>query len=250
MWSDLYIARSEGIFQKWDDIDTACLLFDKGVELEALHAQKRLQRVLVRVAEKEPKSTKIRSDLSMLASDRPFLQGRFHDFEYRLGNFTASLHETVRPIFYGNVKEIPSLQKSIIDNRKPMPTAAHRINTDYRDLVRFRFVASDISSLIRLCWELWDNFFDEIVLCKNYYLNPISIPSVRPYNGIHFIIVDADGFPAEVQIITAVREAIGILDHRIVYKADPRQVPHDFVNYISLGSMAAIIVDQVVSRKS
>jgi hypothetical protein len=241
-WHSLFVSRESMIGEQWQKIDARVFESDEAIDLYMDRCEKALQRFFVRLAECQYKQTRIRSDLAMLSSDRTVLENKLDYFQAELSRFSSALHG-LPGVCYGGVKEITAIQKSMIRRYKSDDNYGKFLNTDYRDLVRFRFVYPNRLNILRVAHQFWEHFFDEIVYCKNYYLNPIATSKIRPYRGIHFLIIDKTGFPAEIQIVTAVREAVGILDHKLIYKADIHGVPKDYLTYIKTASMYANILD-------
>ncbi|HYI41602.1 MAG TPA: hypothetical protein VE053_14930 [Allosphingosinicella sp.] len=240
-WLTYYSGRQKEIIDSWRRVDTR--IGEAGPELEALvvTAEKHLQKLFVRVAERDHQNTQVRSDLGRLASNQAILEQKFAYFMNELSKFTATLH---RPsVLYGSVKELESLQDSAVRQYKTRGTGAKHLNTDYRDLVRFRLVCDSMHALLITCTQFWEFFFDNVISCKNYYFAPVANSKVRPYRGIHYLIIDRTGFPSEIQIISAVREAVGVLDHKLLYKSDTHGVPDDYVEYVTKSSMCSNLLD-------
>jgi Region found in RelA / SpoT proteins len=109
--------------------------------------------------------------------------------------------------FYGGVKAEQAILKKIA------PFKSNGVELDLWDVVRFRIVTPDLHGLFAVCSQLLGEFDPEVVRCRNYYLRPRDDDE---YRAVHFELRDEeDGF-VEVQVMTALREAVGMVDHSLV----------------------------------
>jgi ppGpp synthetase/RelA/SpoT-type nucleotidyltranferase len=123
------------------------------------------------------------------------------------------LQERSLPIvgFYGGVKAEEAILKKIA------PFESSGAELDLWDVVRFRIVTPDLHGLFAVCAQLLGELDPEVVRRRNYYLRPREGDG-DPYRAVHFELRDEEGWFVEVQVMTALREAVGIIDHSLVRK--------------------------------
>jgi len=95
------------------------------------------------------------------------------------------------------------------------------VDFDLWDGVRFRVVVNGIREMTALAWLLFHELGNWIVRCRNYYARPRQGP-MDPYRAIHLELQSDDEDFIEIQLVTARREAVGLIDHSVVLK---RRVP-------------------------
>ena len=108
---------------------------------------------------------------------------------------------------YGGLKSREAIQRSIRACRSGVP--------DLWDAVRFRIVAPDLGGLLVICRSLLEKF--DVDRVRNYYTRPRQGVD-DPYRAIHFEIRSAQVLFVEVQVMTALRDAVGVIDHALVHK--------------------------------
>jgi ppGpp synthetase/RelA/SpoT-type nucleotidyltranferase len=94
-----------------------------------------------------------------------------------------------------------------------------RAELDLWDLVRFRIVAVNIHGVWCLGVAMRELFGERVVRARNFYTRPKGPDD--PYRAVHFEIdLGTQGEPAyvEVQILTLNRDAVGLIDHGVIYK--------------------------------
>jgi hypothetical protein len=92
---------------------------------------------------------------------------------------------------------------------------------DLWDGVRFRVVVAGIREMTAIAWLLFHEFRNRIVRCRNYYARPRHGP-MDPYRAVHLELQSDDEDFLEIQLVSARREAVGLIDHSVVLK---RRVP-------------------------
>jgi hypothetical protein len=88
---------------------------------------------------------------------------------------------------------------------------------DLWDVVRFRIVTEGIRQLAAVCERFVSVSAGDVGRCRNYYLRPRHGES-DPYRAVHFELRDSEGWWTEVQVVTAMRDAVGWVDHALVCK--------------------------------
>jgi ppGpp synthetase/RelA/SpoT-type nucleotidyltranferase len=120
-----------------------------------------------------------------------------------------------RARLYGGCKNRQAILRKICAFRM------NHANLDLWDVVRFRIVTADLHSMVEVCQHLLRKFKKTVVRCRNYYSRPRN-GADDPYRAIHFELQTDDGWFVEIQVMTAMRESIGIIDHFLVHeKAAP-----------------------------
>jgi hypothetical protein len=109
--------------------------------------------------------------------------------------------------FYGGIKA----ERAILQKIAPFESSGGEL--DLWDVVRFRIVTPDLRGLFAVCSQLLGEFDPEVVRCRNYYLRPRDDDE---YRAVHFELRDEEGWFVEVQVMTALREAVGMVDHSLV----------------------------------
>jgi hypothetical protein len=116
---------------------------------------------------------------------------------------------------YGNIKSRPVVERKIRDFSSGCAAL------DLWDLVRFRLVVTSIDSVERVSQLLWSSFGADLLRCRNYYVRP-GEGWGDPYRAIHFELKVGTRSPAEcveIQVLTARRDAVGLIDHGIHSKS-------------------------------
>ena len=96
--------------------------------------------------------------------------------------------------------------------------AARRSLRDTWDAVRCRLVAPDLATLRQISIEIWQYYLDSIIKCSNYYSYPQDGSKMGAYRAIHFLIEIEDRRWIEAQVLTAARDAVGVLDYAFTFK--------------------------------
>jgi hypothetical protein len=119
---------------------------------------------------------------------------------------------TVTPVrLYGGIKEQSRIQAKLglCRIRQTLP--------DLWDVVRYRVVVEGLDTLLSVSLSLAEKAGDQLVRCRNYYFRARGGVD-DPYRAIHFVLVFPELGYVEVQIMTAWREALCLIDHSLVYK--------------------------------
>ena len=239
-WRKLYNHRSAEIFQLWLELDEARHFERYDLEKESISSSANLQRYFSRVAERRLRRSQLRSDLSMLAAKKDLLQSKYNGGRTKIQSVLNSIHRK-EVAFYGNVKNSNSIfsLRHLANGVKKKDL----LNIDYRDLVRYRIVCTNCSDIVYISIAFWENLFEKIAMCKNYYFSPLSKGVQRPYRGVHFLFVDGTGFPFELQIVSRYREAVGLLDHSIIYKPEKKIEMTQHISYLEAVSLYCNIIE-------
>lgn len=138
--------------------------------------------------------------------------------------------------FYGGLKA----REAIVE--KIAPFESNGAELDLWDVVRFRIVTPNLQGLFTVCSQLLAEFDAEVVRCRNYYLHPRE-GNDDPYRAVHFELRDEeDGF-VEIQVMTALREAVGIVDHSLVRKRSTAFIDVQHKRWLMDLSHAANMID-------
>jgi hypothetical protein len=236
-WNSIYRDRAEAISGAWGELDGA--LSEFGDELPSLGAKatRKLQGYFARVAEKRIQLSAIRTDMSLIAKNEGLLVDKFNAGYALLNNALKTFHRQ-DVILYGNIKD----QARIATGDTPKMPGVDILNVDYRDVVRYRIVSHQAIGVAITAINIWEEFFEMIIMCKNHYFNPVSGGVFRPYRGIHFVLVDESKFPFELQLVTRHREAVGVLDHGM-YKGIGGQIDEEVASYIREISVACNVLE-------
>jgi hypothetical protein len=81
-----------------------------------------------------------------------------------------------------------------------------------------------------------------VVRRRNYYLRPHE-GSGDPYRAVHFELQDEENWLVEVQVMTALREAVGLIDHSLVHKRSTAFLEARHERWLKDLSYAANILD-------
>jgi|GEM_PF-6760794 len=128
-------------------------------------------------------------------------------YEYAEAMLSSCLDESVIR-FYGGIKENLSIQSKIALFHAGWPL-------DLADVIRFRFVFSGLRDMLRFCVGFANRF--ELDRCRDYFKRPRFGPDDL-YRALHFTIPGISDTPIEVQVLSANREAVGLIDHSLFLK--------------------------------
>ncbi len=158
-----------------------------------------------------------------------------HAYEYGHVLLSGFLNRCPVPVkrFYGGIKAERSIAAKIALYHKGGPL-------DLDDLVRFRFVLEGLNDMSVLCRCFAENF--DIRRCRNYYGQP-RLGADDPYRAIHFGIFTLEGILIEVQVQTALREAVGLADHSLVLKKSVDYISRQHCEWLRNISFVANVVD-------
>jgi hypothetical protein len=138
--------------------------------------------------------------------------------------------------FYGGLKT----QEAIVE--KIASFKSNGAELDLWDVVRFRIVTPDLHGLFTVCSQLLGEFDSEVVRRRNYYLRPRERFD-DPYRAVHFELrEEADRF-VEIQVMTSLREAVGMVDHSLVRKRSTAFIDAQHKRWLMDLSHAANMMD-------
>lgn len=133
-----------------------------------------------------------------------------------LQRFIQSLELKDSALLYGGVKPLESIRQKAFIHKGG--TAVQRNVLDIWDLVRFRICTYSMLDLLRVGVAIWDRYFASVLRCRNYYFYPRGGNTQDAYRAIHFELLDERGGMFEIQIMSAFREAVSLLDHAPRFK--------------------------------
>lgn len=113
--------------------------------------------------------------------------------------------------FYGGLKPAPSLNEKL-------NAYMHRgARPDLWDNIRFRIVVKNLYELAHVANSFKEQFNSSLIRCRNYYEHS-RCEQNDPYRGIHFELESGSYEFVEIQMLTSMREAVGLLDHSLKHK--------------------------------
>jgi hypothetical protein len=212
-WTSLTEDAQRNYRKLWNEIDGST----RGdlLSREYSSANDTTQRWFLRVQEKEFQYSKIPSDWIQLVRD---MSAKQHLYELGLARLTEfiSLSGVKGLRVYGGIKPDESLDRKIFESRQGNAVQVNLL--DLWDVVRFRIVAEDLDTLLEVSVKFWEWMFGDILRCRNYYYRPRLGNPDDAYRAIHFELVADRERMVEVQMMTRCREAIGLLDHALLFK--------------------------------
>ena len=144
---------------------------------------------------------------------------------------------------YGGTKPLESLNRKIHEYSEGMTSL------DLWDSVRFRIVAGSLKDLAALAQGFDTGFASDIIRRRNYYVTPRS-GDLDPYRAIHFELAAEGNDYVEVQLLTAVRDAVGHLDHGIRLEKGLDFVCEEHQVWMTQFLLAANILDAEITLGS
>ena len=211
-WNGLAAADQERYRELWAQIDSVATDDDAELEKEHVRAFDLTKRWFIRVQNEELYHYTTRDDWWKVAGDRHIQELLFERSKARLAEFIRFSATSRTPRWYGGVKPDESLNSKFVRHKEG--DALQRRLPDLWDLIRFRIVPEDLEDVLVTCIQFWEVFFDDIVRCHNYYYRPRN----DSYRAVHFELCDREGNLTEVQVLTARRDAVSVLDHWHVFK--------------------------------
>ncbi len=188
------------------------------------------------VQEVEIEPTTHHSVLIEAAQNRKFVK-----FVYERINAALTSLRACAPVpvirFYGGMKDPRSVQAKVDAFRQGG-------TLDLDDVVRFRFVLANLTDMLVFCRVFAASF--DLARCRDYYSRPRH-GAEDPYRGLHFLIRGWDGFNVEVQLLTALRESIGAIDHSLVLKKQVAYLSRRHRQWLASLSLIANIVDYEIA---
>ncbi len=139
---------------------------------------------------------------------------------FQLSNDMLSKHIQVYDLsdvcyLYGNIKSNASLDRKIMTDYMPNNSSGTR---DIWDIIRFRMVASNLFDLLYIATTIWDEYYDNILKCYNYYSNPKNNDPLKHYRGIHFEIFLQPDKIVELQLVTKSVDSVSYIEHSVMFK--------------------------------
>jgi ppGpp synthetase/RelA/SpoT-type nucleotidyltranferase len=113
---------------------------------------------------------------------------------------------------------------------------------DLWDNVRLRMIAPDLHGVVLLSSGLLRKFGGRVVRVRNYYVRPRQGRN-DPYRAVHFEVRGDDGQFVEMQVMTALREALGVIDHILVHRRAVPFLNHRHEQWLMELSQTANIID-------
>lgn len=156
-------------------------------------------------------------------------------YEYGAALLNGSLAGSPVPVmrFYGGIKQEQSIESKIHAYRVGDPL-------ELDDVIRFRFVLGSLEEMLTF-YRFFAGICD-VERCRNYYLRPRRGPA-NPYRALHLRIAGFESGPVEVQILTVLRDAVGIVDHLLALKRSVNDISMQHSQWLSVISLVANIVD-------
>jgi hypothetical protein len=148
----------------------------------------------------------------------------------------ANTHQTLCKRVYGGLKSTSSLRSKLEAHR------TGQCSLDLWDAIRFRIVVRDVETLATMADSFCSSFGPMVIRCRNYYVRPRGGES-DPYRAVHFELASQKNDYTEVQFLTLVRDAVGLLDHALIHKKAARIVTEAQEVWLSGFSLAANVVD-------
>jgi hypothetical protein len=137
---------------------------------------------------------------------------------------------------YGGIKSQDSIARrirSFEEGKEPL---------DLWDLVRFRIVTPDLDALEKAAQDIQRYFGSKITRCRNYYTRPRKGPA-DPYRAVHFEVDLGGGWFGEIQLLTARREAVGLVDYAYLHRCTLAPLSKGHADWLRDLSYAANICD-------
>jgi hypothetical protein len=179
-----------------------------------------LRKYMVHVQQRELDLRSIAPDWNLHVSDPTALEELWKDAQLRMAAFLEK-NKFAHLRFYGGLKELSALRgrltelEQIVKDNKTRP-----MMDDVWDMVRCRIIVENSFDVRTVCQLIWEDFFEDIVRCRNYYYSPKIGREINPYRAIHYVIGDRRGRIFELQVQHRFREAVGMLDHPYIFKKD------------------------------
>jgi hypothetical protein len=149
---------------------------------------------------------------------------------------------------YGGLKPETSLDANL--GKLKHGTAARQRLRDTWDVVRFRVVTRDLSLLRDVGIDIWQAYLDEIVRCRNYYLQPKGDSNLDSYRALHFEIEIVPQRWIELQVLTEARDLVGYLDYSVSFKMLLPPVSDGHLRWLQDFSLKANIFDYQAIQSS
>jgi hypothetical protein len=179
-------------------------------------ASERLRRYLSSVPQKDMDYGRRPKDWLDFIADDPS-KNALHSFaETNLLEFLAEYGTHGIARLYGGIKPNESLDRKLGERKEG--SRARRNLRDTWDVVRFRIVCESALILREIGMAIWQYFIDEIVRCRNYYLQPLDDLDRQAYRAIHFELEIEKQRWVEVQLLTEARDLSGHLDYALLFK--------------------------------
>jgi len=214
-WNTLHIEGKEEYLSQIERIDNLVPYKNSSLKNEITIAHEFIKRIFIKIPHVNMSLFNIPSDWnSFIKSEKEkkklfnFSKGEIDNFikKYKLNNYLN---------FYGNIKSEDSLNRKLKTDYIPSNGNSVR---DLWDIVRFRIVSEDLYSLLKTTFIFWDEFYEKIIKCYNYYSYPKNGNSLNHYRAIHFEVEISPGRIIEIQIVTKTANFIYYMDHSLIFK--------------------------------
>jgi hypothetical protein len=201
-----------------------------------------LARFMVRIQDEPFDYNRLASDWIDFVRDEE-AKKKLYDIALReLSSFMQRHVHAQEYILYGGIK-----QESALVRRMLVPKSEEQFRRsllDTWDVVRFRLVASDLNVLRGLALLFWEEYFDRIIRCRNYYFRPKDGVHTDPYRAVHFELEIQNGRIIELQMMSQSREIITHLDYAPMFKKTIRFLSAEHEAWLLSLSLKSNLLDR------
>jgi hypothetical protein len=160
--------------------------------------------------ELEPEPIRSAADWIVGAGDRESYRRLFDDWWARVKAFMIRVGGPGCAL-YGGLKAADSIQGKIVNYECGCAPL------DLCDIARLRLVVPDLPALLLAASSCRTEFASLMVRFRNYYARPRGGPD-DPYRGFHILFRPDGNRFVELQLLSAARDAIGMIDHAFILK--------------------------------
>lgn len=169
------------------------------------------RRRLVTVQQRDFQHSRLPKDWPLFIMDDVRRSSLYDSALESLGGLVSSIEQNVDIRLYGGLKVLKSIDPERLKAKSE--SRIQRILDDTWDAVRFRIVVGSLDQLEAVALQIWRQWIDAVLRCRNYYFFPKAGSEQHPYRAIHFQVLDVSGYPYEVQIMTLNAEVTSHLEH-------------------------------------
>jgi ppGpp synthetase/RelA/SpoT-type nucleotidyltranferase len=239
-WDSINRSQKEQFLTSMYEIDTYKSNDKTKIENEVINTQEVIKRIFYKVPNINLTLFNIPFDWNRFIKSQKNKEQLFRNSKKELKRFLNKYGFSNHINFYGNIKTNQSLDNKIMTDYIPTTSTSVR---DIWDIVRFRFITNDLYNLLIVSLAIWDEYYNVITKCHNYYSNPKNMNPLRQYRGVHFEIEVTKGRIIEIQVITRRRDYISQLDHSIYFKKSVPFMNQEHANWFEKFLLKAVVYD-------
>ena len=197
-WKCQSTEQRDDYIDRWRKLEFFANKSKRELEDQHLAAHARTKRWLCLVQESVFMYSRVPNHWGLVADDREIQRRIYERNLRRLRRLIERLGVNNKVRVYGGLKPYESIRRKMMESKDG--NAIQRRVLDLWDLVRYRIVAEDLQILLRIGVGIWQDRFEDVIRCRNYYYHPRGGDPSDAYRAIHFELQDSQEDIIEVHL--------------------------------------------------